>query len=197
MHPVFCPLCSLSIFCPLCILYSADCVAFLYSAHCASCILPPCILFLNSPIFVFCHSVSICYAWPCILYSGHCIHPLLTIPPLHPWFRTFLHAVHSPLCSLLPILSHCAYHTLLYSAIETSCDGMRVVKVSCPSLQNICRLIASYIDHICVYLHLKWPCVHCPDSGQCIYFILFLSQETVNFPAEVLSRVDFLQQYRF
>ncbi len=167
VHPIFCPLCSLPIFCPPCILYSPTVHPF---------------LFLNSPIFVFCPSVSICYAWQCLLFSGHCIHPLLPIPPLHPLFCTFLQAVHSPLCSLLPLLTHCASYTLLHTAIETSCDGMRVVKVSCPSLQNICRLIASYRSHPCLYtVHLIWPCVRTLDSA----YLLFLTTRNKKFSIRI------------
>jgi hypothetical protein len=119
--PIFCPQCILNSAHCAAYLYSAHCVSCI-PPTCASCILPPCIpvfcplcslyilpivhpvffhlaffplRFLNSPIFVFCQSVSICYAWQCILFSGHCIHPLLPIPPLHPLFRTFLHALHS------------------------------------------------------------------------------------------------------
>ncbi len=128
-HPAFCPLCSLPIFCPLC--------------KCASCILPPCIL-SSSSIRPFFYSATLgrAYCFPVTAF----ILCSLFLPCIH----------HSaPFCMLC--IAHCAVYYLTvhlihcYPAIETSCDGMRVVKVSCPSLQNICRLIASYRSHPCLY----------------------------------------------
>ncbi len=136
LHSARCVAYLYSAHCAVCILYSAHCVAYLYSAHCASCILPTVlptyILPIVHPVFShrasfllrqfdhFCilsYVLSVCYAWqwPCLLFSDHCVHPLILIHPLHPLFRTFLHAVLSPLCTLLPFLSHCASHTLLPS----------------------------------------------------------------------------------
>jgi hypothetical protein len=202
-HPLFCPLsilhsahfvaylysahCAASIlptvqpvFCPLCSLYSAHCVAYLYSAHCASCILPPCTL-SSSSIRPFLYSAHSATVYPsATLSNAYCFlvtaFILCSLPPLHPLFRTFLHAVHSPLRTLHPLLSHCASYTLLYTAIETSCDGMRVVKVSCPSLQNICRLIASYRSHPCLYTS---DMALCPDSGQRISSVFDNKQQQI------------------